>query len=245
MSHHDPMDSAQLVAAAARDTGEPLPAGARAHALSGMKGSDVGQYSAAFLAPLIRENRAWVIVFVLAAVAVLEALALFRLIPLREKVPYMVEVEKATGRVEISEKTFSKFKASQANIDYFLRKWVDRVESVDGQTLSDSLPKAFGWTRGDAVREFEEYTVGMADLITKTPGLKRVVKHSSINYLQEGGLVVLRFNLIESLGGQVTSVRPRILSANISFVTPKPESADEIDNPIGLVITRFSLRAEQ
>jgi type IV secretion system protein TrbF len=227
-----------------RDTGEPYPAGSREHAISGQKGTGVGLYSAAFLTPLIRENRAYTVAFALLVVCVVQACALFRLIPLKEKVPYMVEVESVTGRVEVSEKTFTKFKVSQGNVDYFLRRWVDRVESID--TLTDeNLSKAIAWTRGDAVREFEEYTAGIPALVEKTPGLKRVVKHRSINYLKEGEVAIVRFDLIESIGGVVVATRPRILSANINLIPPKPDSDEERDNPVGLVITHFSLRAEQ
>jgi type IV secretory pathway component VirB8 len=178
-------------------------------------------------------------------IAVMEALVIYRMLPLKERVPYVMEVDNITGRVEIAERVLTKLNVSQANVDYALRLWTTRKESLNATTLTD-VPKALAWTRGDAVKAFEDFVdkTKPAEALAKDPGTIREVQHQTIGYINDGKVALVRYNLVERRNGVEVSRVPKLLTATVALVPPPPDSKEERDNPIGLVISQFSISTE-
>lgn len=203
-------------------------------------------YFQAFIAPMLRENRAWMIVFVLCLVAIGQALALWAMLPLKERVPYIIEVEKTTGRMELADKVLTRWNVSQVNVDYFLRKWITRVDSLDSLTITESIPKAATWTRTAATAELDEYVTKQkyAEKLVKNQHITQSVEVKTISYINDGKVALVRYDMVERSNGAESKRIPRLLSANVALVTPDQGSALERDNPIGLTISHFQITDE-
>lgn len=229
---------------------EPPQGGENTAALTGVGSSNRQQgnaplYHNAFIGPILRENRAWIVAFSMLVIAVCEAMVIYRMLPLKERVPYVMEVDAITGRIEIADRVLTKLNVTQQNVDYFLRLWTTRKESLNATTLTD-IPKALAWTRGDAVKAFEDWVdkAKPAESLAKDPGTIREVQHQTIGYINDGKVALVRYNLIERRNGVEVSRVPKLLTATVALVPPPPDSKEERDNPIGLVISQFSISTE-
>ena len=61
--------------------------------------------------------------------------------PLRQKIPYFIEVDSSTGRVGLSNRIAEKLTVSDKTQAYFLGLWTARVVTINAATLKDGLPK--------------------------------------------------------------------------------------------------------
>lgn len=203
-------------------------------------------YLNAFVGPIVRENRAWFINFLLLGVIAAQAMALWQLFPLKERIPYVMEVERTTGRVVIAENVLKKYNVTQANVDYFLAQWVKWVDSLNENALSRDLPMAASWTRGDAVNQLQDYITRneYAKRIVKEPGKTTEVQIKTISYINEGKNALVRYDFVERSSGNEVARTPRLLTATVTLITPEPGSDEERANPIGVTISRFSIANE-
>jgi type IV secretion system protein VirB8 len=200
----------------------------------------------AFVGPIVRENRAWFVAFLLMVVVVMQALALFQLFPLKERVPYVVEVERSTGRVAIAENVLQKFNVTQANVDYFLGQWIRWADGLNERSLSMELPTAATWTRGDAVRQLEDYInrTEVTKRLIKEPQRSQEVQVKTISYVNEGKTALVRYDVVMRSSGTEVSRVPRLLTASVALIDQVPGSEAEKVNPIGLTITNFTITNE-
>jgi type IV secretory pathway component VirB8 len=203
-------------------------------------------YLRTFVGPIVRENRAWFIVFLLLLVIGAQAMALWQLFPLKERIPYVMEVERTTGRVVIAENVLKKYNVTQANVDYFLAQWVKWVDSLNENAISRDLPMAASWTRGDAVNQLQDYITRneYAKRIVKEPSKTTEVQIKTISYINEGKNALVRYDMVERSSGNEVARTPRLLTATLTLITPEPGSDEEKTNPIGVTISRFSIANE-
>lgn len=204
------------------------------------------RYYEMFIAPIQRENRAWLVATALLAVAIAEAMALWQLIPLKERVPYVLEFDANTGRIEVAQRVLTKLNVSAVSVDYFLRKWITRVDSLDSQTIGESIPRAAAWTRADAVKELDEYIQKqkLAERLVRFPERTQVVEVKTISYINDGKIALVRYDVVERSSGAETKRIPRLLTATVSLISPDAGSELERDNPIGLTISHFQISDE-
>ena len=108
-------------------------------------------------APKIENRRLIGILMGTVAIIGAQALALAGLTPLKERIPYAVEVETATGAVAASGKPLAQWKPEEANLRYFLGRWTENLLAIDEHSRDMRLPGAYGMLRGDtAFRQFEK-----------------------------------------------------------------------------------------
>jgi type IV secretory pathway component VirB8 len=166
--------------------------------------------------------------------------------PLRQKIPYFIEVDSSTGRVGLSNRIAEKLTVSDKTQAYFLGLWTARVVTINAATLKDGLPSAYRWTRGGAQTELDEWTEKTdktAERIGKTPGLTReLLGRPSVAFNEDKNIAFVDFSWIEKVNGVEKERKRKLLTIEFGMVMPKVnEEPDDQDNPLGIAITHFTI----
>lgn len=204
-------------------------------------------YLNAFVGPIVRENRAWFVAFLLLIALIAQSAAMFRMMPLKERVPYVVEVELSTGRVQLADNVLKKYNVTQANVDYFLGQWTRWIESINERSVNIELPTAASWTRGNAVKQLEDHLQRseVTKRLIKEPSRTQEVEVKTISYINDGKTALIRYDVVLRNAGAEILRTPRLLTAGVTLITPDYGSSAEKINPIGLTITSFSIANER
>lgn len=119
---------------------------------------------------------AWIVASVAACIAVLEALALAGLAPLKTVVPYTVLVDRTTGYTELVDGSHPKVLQPQSALTQsLLAQYVIARETFDISTIAEQYRKVGLWSKGQAR---QDYVKQMASRNPASPlaGLSRSTK---------------------------------------------------------------------
>jgi type IV secretory pathway component VirB8 len=205
------------------------------------------QFFAAFIKPLSDKFVLLLILLVVSVVAITEGIGLIELIPMQERVPYFLEVERdatgnPTGRVERSTAIASKFTATEANKRYFINRWLQMVMPIDQKlTVKVNLPKAISWTRGNATNQLQDWVdkkEKIAERMERDPTLTRELDSASINFISDT-VAIAHVTLIERSHGIANPIPIRKVLTIEHALVPLEKEEQEYENSIGLTITGF------
>lgn len=187
------------------------------------------------------QNRGWLVAGGLGAVVFLQAISILSMLPLKEKVPYIVEVNNATNEVIVKDNMMKRFTATEANKAYFIRGWVENAFTLDAsRTKSYLLPAATETLRGPSVEQFKRFLIDDKPIerLVDNPLLARHVKNININFVPDADVAIVRFALETTGGGQTMETRNK--SASIKFILIEKEVSET--NPLGFYITDINLK---
>lgn len=188
-------------------------------------------------APRVERRRQTAIIAALAFAVAAMATTIAVMAPLKERVPYFLEVERATGRVELSDQAARQYVPDEAAIRYFLGRWVVDAYSID-DALRPRLQNAYSYMRGEAGPQFERLILQNEDPLGKlsgNPQYRRSVEIVSPPQIVAEGSALIRIALVE---GRTVVGRRQI---NLKYALIPPTKDEELlRNPIGLWITDFS-----
>lgn len=189
------------------------------------------------------ENRKLIAILAgVTVVAVVEGIALAGMAPLKERIPYFVEVEQATGRVEVAERAGRKFVADSRVRQYFLARWVEDYKSIDELSRQHRLPRSYGVVRGIAVKQWDQGYKDEAPMqkLSEKPEFRREIHIASYVELSDD-TVQIRF-----LQRDLPDGKEKRRMATIKYASLPPKNDEEIySNPAGLWITEFQFSDEQ
>ncbi|HCA27220.1 MAG TPA: hypothetical protein DEP05_06200 [Betaproteobacteria bacterium] len=192
-------------------------------------------------APTVNGNRWFIVAMVLAASVTMLSIAIWRMLPLKSVMPYIVKVSDS-GYVAADPAAAKKYVPGEREKRYFLAKWVRQVYLLDPSLTVKNLKDAWSITSGDAVAEFrgqikKDNPIGK---ITNTPQNIRAVDINSVSFVG-GNTSLVRFTTSER-GSYGKERDVKHLIATIHFHCIPPQTASEIlTNPIGLQITNFDI----
>jgi type IV secretory pathway component VirB8 len=177
--------------------------------------------------------------------AIILALALVIVLPLKEYVPYFL-VERNDASVTVSNQVGQRFAPSDANIIYFASKFVRDLLTIDEQ-MRFVLPATIEWTRGAATQQWRQFVGELdrpAERLAKDPSLRRQVTLEGSPQIIAGsaesrsGSIVffLRETTTSSVSGQKT--RRVRLALDYALVPPK-DFRSIVANPIGFYVTNM------
>jgi len=186
------------------------------------------------------QNRGWLIAGAFGALAIVEAISILVMLPLKERIPYIVEVNKTTSEVIVKDNLMKKFAPTDANKAFFIRGWVENMFTLDAaRTKNYLLPAASLSLRGPAVEQYKAMLTNDKPIesLVENPLLSRHVKNININFVPGADVAIVRF-VLETSGGQAISSENK--SASIKFILVEKE-VSEI-NPIGFFITDVNVK---
>lgn len=198
---------------------------------------------------LERSNRrAWMVAAVAAAIALLEAIALVYLVPLKTVEPYTLLVDRQTGNVEaLAPLDAQTIAPDTALTRSFLVQYVIARESFSHANVQDDYRKVSLWTGGAARQRYVNL------MQAENPA-------NPLSYMPKGGAIRTEVRSISSLAANRSLVRfttvrtdpggrtqsPSYWAAVIDYEFSGAEmsEADRLVNPLGFQVTRYRRDAE-
>jgi type IV secretion system protein VirB8 len=198
----------------------------------------------------LRSSRriAWIVAGAAVSVAVLEALALASLTPLKTVVPYTITVDRQTGYVQqLSGLQPGALTQDQAVTQSFLVQYVLARESFDATDLRDDYRKVLLWSAGDARAQYQslmQRTTPNSPLNLYSPTTMVSVTIKSVSLLSPTTALV-RFDAVRH-EPESSSASDQAYAAVIAFrYTGAPMNmGDRFINPLGFQVVRYRRDAE-
>ncbi|MEO0419745.1 MAG: VirB8/TrbF family protein [Pseudomonadota bacterium] len=193
---------------------------------------------------LKRSNRrAWIVAIIAALVALLEALALVFLIPLKTVEPYTLLVDRQTGNVETLAPLDAQVVAPDTALTRsFLVQYVTARESFSSETLQDDYRKVSLWSDQTVAQRYQNR---MAASNSQSP----------LSYLQRGSSIRTEVKSVSAIGDDRSMIRfatsvvdPRgrrqepqhwVAIVGYTFSSAGMSESDRYINPLGFQVTFY------
>jgi type IV secretion system protein VirB8 len=191
---------------------------------------------------------AWIIAAAALLVAVLEALALAALAPLKTVVPLAITVDRQTGYVEAQAGLKpGALSQNQAVTQSYLVRYVMAREGFDATDLTSAYHQVMLWSAGDARAQYDQLmrkTTPDSPLNLYTAATQLSVTIESVSLLTPTTALVRFITTRHEAGGG--GGPPRYWAAAIAFrYSDAPMSmGDRFINPLGFQVTRYRKDAE-
>ena len=198
---------------------------------------------------LKRSNRiAWIVAIIAALVALLEALALVFLVPLKTVEPYTLLVDRQTGHVETLAPLDAQVVAPDAALTRsFLVQYVIARESFTSETLQDDYRKVSLWSDRPVA---ERYQALMAATNSQSPlaflqrGSSMRTEVKSVSPLADDRSMI-RF-ATTTVDGRGNAQEPQhwVAIVRYTFTSAAMNESDRYLNPLGFQVTSYRRDAE-
>jgi type IV secretion system protein VirB8 len=200
-------------------------------------------------ADLERSNsRAWIVAIIAAVVALLEALALVVLLPLKTIEPYTLLVDRQTGHVEALAPLEAQLAAPDSALTKsFLVQYVIARESFDLDGLQDDYRKVSLWSAPEARRRYasEMQANNPQSPLAYLP--RRAVLRTQVRSISSlgAGRSLVRFSTTRiDPGAQPQPAQHWAAVISYEFSGAAMSEADRLINPLGFQVTRYRRDAE-
>lgn len=191
------------------------------------------------------QRNIWMIVAVVSLVIALAAVvAVAGLTPLKRVEPIVVEIDKATGKAEVTttyDGDVSKLSVQEQLAKYFINKYLIARESHNPSLdLEDNYVLVQELSEGVAFNIYaKRFSDGHPDNpFTRYGNNKVKVKISSISFLR-GDTATVRYTLIEQKAQEADTATHYIDILNYKFVNVPTEEAARLKNPLGFKVTEY------
>lgn len=175
-----------------------------------------------------------------------QTVAIMQMLPLKERVPYFIDVETSTGRVTIADRVAHEFKPHDLNIKYHLKTWAENLYTLDSAlTQKHLLPAAAVMLRGKARDQYRTWLDEERPIerLQDSPPPYRSAEVISINFLTADDRVALIRIRAKERNGSLLKESQYSITAH--YVIAPPVSEEEAyKNPIGLYVTEFNVSKE-
>ncbi len=234
--------------ASRRQVNSSAPERASREDLPGIKADDLSprakkRWFEFFIAPVIESNRLFVIAVMMGGIALVEGLALYQLIPLHQRVPYLAEPDEEGKLREVASfKPLTVETAQQADIKFHLRRWARWIFTVDSQTKTN-LENATPWVRGAAANQLTEWVEKRdrpGERQARDPDYTRTIEKKIAVTYGQGKTVFLHIELVEKHQGIEIGRQKKLLQIDYEQL---PDQLSD-DNPVGVAIINFTIGDE-
>lgn len=206
-----------------------------------------------FSSHIVTNNRLTVILFLLSIGFIILGITLYQVFPLKTVVPYILEAHD-DGNVTVNRDAAKPFVPGEKEKRYFLGRWVIMTYTLDRARTDEYLQTAYLFTRGKAIREFEDFLRNTEKPIVKLeldPTLTREVEINSVSFPKPDIAMVRITTTARSLNQQNPIIKKHLFTihhivepvdVNSLITLANGKKTLEIDvNPIGLKILHFEI----
>lgn len=186
---------------------------------------------------------AWIAAGIAGTIALVEAFALLALIPLKERVPYTLLVDRQTGFVEaLKPLEQERLTGDAALTRSFLVQYVIARESFDADTVQENYRKVGLMSAGDARQRYIEQmqSANPANPLTSLPRRSTIdVRVRSVSSLSADTAMV-RFDTVRTdSGGQAQLAQSWASVIRYQYSDAEMSAADRLENPMGFQVLRY------
>lgn len=191
---------------------------------------------------------AWIVAGVLGVIALLEAIALVVLLPLKTVEPYALLVDRQTGYIQALDPLEGEsIRPSEAMERSFLAQYVIAREGFDIDTLQEDYRKVALWSAGDARSRYvaEVQASNPASKLATLGRQTRVeVEVRSISSINAETAMVRYVTIQTDPGGQRSPPQPWVAILRYRFSGEAMSAEDRLVNPLGFQVVRYRQNAE-
>lgn len=191
---------------------------------------------------------AWIVAGTAAGIAMLEAVALAMLMPLKTVQPITLLVDRQTGFVQALDPVHPRrIAADEALTQSFLAQYVSAREGFDRATVSADYRRVALWSAGRAQSGYlaEMPAANPASPLRRyPPGTIVTVRVKSVSKLSESTALVRFDTLRQDLNGYVDSGQPWISVIRYRYVDAPMQLQDRLINPLGFQVIGYRRDAE-
>lgn len=191
---------------------------------------------------------AWIVAAVMAVIALLLAIAIVIMLPLKSVEPYTILVDRQTGNVEtldpLTEATVSPDTALTRSL---LVQYVTTREGFDLADVQEDYRKVALWSGGD---ERQRYEALMSSSNPTSPlsiyprGTRVSVEIRSLSSLAANRALVRFTTVTTDRGGRASQAQHWAAVVDYTFVDAPMSEADRFINPLGFQVTRYRVDPE-
>lgn len=195
-------------------------------------------------AAVVERHRYFVLSCFLSAIVFLLGCVIWRLVPLKTVVPFVLE-KTPGGAVQVSALRVRRFEPDEAEKRYFIARWCQNIMVINASVTETTLSDAYRLTRGKAIVEFTDWIKKTTPLkiLKETPTLTRSVEISGVSLLDSNVALVRLVTETRDLNHPNAQRSPYLVTINFSIVPPITE-AEVFDNPAGLFVTHFQVASD-
>jgi type IV secretion system protein VirB8 len=191
---------------------------------------------------------AWIVAGAAAVIALLEAIALIVLTPLKTVVPYTLLVDRQTGFVQaLKPLDADKIAPDTALTQSFLVQYVIARESFDVDSLQTNYRKVALWSAEKARTEYLASVQGTSPESPLRRYPRTTVIETRIKSVSSLGrnVALVRFDTgRRDAGGQYTPIGAWVAIIRYRFTTEPLSAEDRFVNPLGFQVVRYQRNAE-
>jgi type IV secretion system protein VirB8 len=191
---------------------------------------------------------AWIIAGAAVGVAVLEAIALAALVPLKTVVPYTLLVDRQTGNVQaLKPLEQQNITPDDALVRSFLAQYVSARESFDINSLKDHYRKVALWSAEEARDRYLASMQASNPLSPLATLPRQAMVETEVRSISSLGpdTVLVRFATYRTdPGGQRQDAQNWATVMKYRFSTASMSAADRLLNPLGFQVLRYRRDAE-
>jgi type IV secretion system protein VirB8 len=191
---------------------------------------------------------AWIVAGAAAGIAMLEAVALAMMMPLKTVQPITLLVDRQTGFVQAVDPVHPRnVAANEALTQSFLAQYVAAREGFDRATISADYRKVALWSGGPARSAYlaEMPATNPASPLQRYPGGTVVsVRVKSVSMLSDGTALVRFDTLRQDRSGYADTGQPWVAVVRYRFVDAPMPLEDRLINPLGFQVTSYRRDAE-
>ena len=191
---------------------------------------------------------AWSVAAIAGLAALVLAIAIMLMMPLKTVQPYVVTVDRQTGAVEVATTLKGgKLSENEAVIQAELANYVRTRESFDETDLASNYRRV-QLRSSPNVRS--AYVAAMAadnpnsPLRELSPGDTVSIRVKSVSLLAAGAGLVRFDSERTAAGGRIVDSRPYVSAISFGFNDRPLRLEDRFDNPLGFVVTRYRRDSE-
>ena len=191
---------------------------------------------------------AWIIASIATVIALVEAVTIAALVPLKTVVPYTLLVDRQTGYVEaLKPLERDSIAPDRALTRSLIAQYVIAREGFDISSLKDDYRKVALWSAGDA-RDRYVATMQASNPASPLATLPRrallEVQIRGISPLSADTTLVRFVTIRSDPGGQPQEPQPYAAVVTYRFSAANMTAADRLLNPLGFQVTRYRRDAE-
>jgi len=214
------------------------------HTIAGEKVEIGDSWGASVTEDLERSRRtAWIVAAIAGAIAVLLAIALVFMLPLKTVVPYTLLVDRQTGYVEeLAPLDEASVGPDTALTRSFLAQYVIARESYDVANLQRDYRKVALWSEGEAR---QRYVALMNSANPASPlsqlgsGTTIRTEIKSVSSLSSDSALVRFITIRTDRGGREQAPEHWAAIINFRFSGAEMSADDRLLNPLGFQVTRY------
>jgi type IV secretion system protein VirB8 len=191
---------------------------------------------------------AWIVALVAATIAVLEALAIVFLLPLKTVVSHTLLVDKQTGFVQALDPAApQKITPDKALTQSFLVQYVEAREGFDIATVKNQFRKVALWSSGIAKDRYV-YLMQASNPQSPLSALPRSsvidVQVRSVTQISDKSAMVRFVSTRRDAGGATQPVQNWVAVINFRYSNAPMAAGDRYLNPLGFQVTDYRKDAE-